>query len=427
MIIERKLSNGIPVIFDCLPEFASVAVGVFVRAGAADETLSFSGVPADGAPATGIPGISHLIEHMVFKGTAKRTAKQIAEDIDRTGGQMNAFTGKELTCFYVKSLSEHADVAIDVLSDILSSASLDEGEMAKEKNVILEEIKMYEDTPDDFGFELIEEAVHAGSKYGNRIIGSPESVLSVSREDIKSYMKTYYAADNMLISVSGCADTDALIEMLEKGFGGFEAAGAKRSVPGIPHKPVYISKKKDIEQSHIFFGTRGPGRLSEDFYAQAIYSSVLGGSMSSRLFQKIREELGLAYSVSAQDLTYTDDGAFVIHAAVCEGKERDTADAVREVLGQLAAGDAKEEEIDKAKEQCKAGYIFGLESCLGRMVSNGRAMLLRGRIIPAEEIIERTSAVSMKDFLTRAELYAGLEDYSAVIVGAKEFAKGEIL
>ena len=402
-----KLSNGLTVVLENLPHAPSASVGVWVRAGAVDEG--------------GRAGISHLIEHMTFKGTKSRSFRQISEDLEKLGTSVNAFTTKESTCFYIKSLSTNLGKSLEVIADMAGNSLFDEQELEKEKDVIYEEMKMIEDVPDDFGMDLIQEAVFDGTPLAGRIIGSPDSVGAITRDDILAYTGERYTAPGMVISCSGMYDEDALLEDLEKGFGARDATEAPpRGYEAVPPRRIKSSIIKDIEQTHLFLGTKGVSFTDDDVYALNLYASILGGGMSSRLFLTIREELGLAYSVYASDSPYVDDGQFTIYAGIADEKVGDAAAAIREVLQNLADEGVGNEELAKVKEQYKANYVFRRESNSSRMFAAGRNMLLLGRIYTEEEILTGVDAVTRDDIKRLAAKYADFSDYSAIAISSRE-------
>ncbi|MDR1815880.1 MAG: insulinase family protein, partial [Clostridiales Family XIII bacterium] len=371
------LNNGITVVTELLPHSASVSAGVWVRAGAVDES----------GDAGARAGISHFIEHMLFKGTARRTYRQISEDVEKLGGQMNAFTGKEGTCYYVKSLTEHLAESLDVLADMVTGSLFDPAEMEKEKSVIIEEIKMIEDVPDDWGHDLIEDAVFSGGTLGHRIIGTRESVASITRDDILAYTAARYAPDGIVLAISGKFDADALRVTLEDLFGGL--SGTARPRLFTPDDGAFPRRTfvRDIEQTHLFFGTKGATYTSEEIYAYDLYTALLGGGMSSRLFQAVREEQGLAYAVYASHTPYTRDGQVVIYAGVADEKAEAAAAAIRAEIVRLAEKPIPAEELARVREQYKGSYLFRRESSSARMFALGRNQLLSGRIFTEEEIL----------------------------------------
>jgi predicted Zn-dependent peptidase len=402
MVEITKLSNGIQLALERLPYVRSASVGVWIRAGAVDE--------AEHA------GISHFIEHMMFKGTERRSARRIAEDIDRIGGSINAFTGKEATCYYVKTQSEHIGRSIDVLADMFSGSVFDPAEMDKEKGVVIEEMNMIEDSPEDLGHDLIGETVFADSELGRSIIGTKESVSAVTRADILAYMAERYAAENIVISVAGNFDVAAVTALLEDGFGAAPGGGAVRGVRMGEHKPVTVRRKKDIEQTHIFLGRQGASMAAEDYYAFTLYNGILGGGMSSRLFQNVREDKGLAYSVYSMNNAYADSGLFTVYAGVGLDKEADATAAIFEEIAGMAGRDIPADELSKAKEQSKGAYIFGQENISTRMFQAGRNLLLLGRTFTQDEVMGGIDRVTMDDIERIAARFAEPGSYSRVII-----------
>jgi predicted Zn-dependent peptidase len=429
LINKKTLKNGITLMSEYLPYVQSTAVGVWALAGAVDENLicnsddcSLSGVNAQGDE--DVPsGISHLIEHMLFKGTRSRSARDIAEEIDSMGSVMNAFTGKETTCYYIKALSEHLGDAIELLGDIFLNSRFDYVELDKEKNVIYEEMNMIEDSPDDYGHDLLMEAVFAGSSLGNRIIGYKDTLKIANTTAIRRYMSWRYTAGNVVISVAGNFAEDELAAHVESAFGNVPRGLRGRDSTLVAHSPAFVSRARDIEQSHIFLGKRGVDLSSDDYYAFSLFNSILGGSMSSRLFQSIREEKGLAYSVYSTGNSFVDDGIFMIYAAVGDGNERVAIDAIRNEVRLFASQGVGADELAKAKEQSKGVYVFGRENIQTRMFSTGKNELLLSKVFEPEEIIAGIDAVTMDDIVRIARRYADLADYSAVVIGKKEMEK----
>ncbi|MDR0519547.1 MAG: insulinase family protein [Clostridiales Family XIII bacterium] len=444
VIEKRILPNGITLMSEYLPYVQSAAVGIWVLAGATDESewdesggsgsnngngaILSGGVPHAAALDCGSApaGISHLIEHMLFKGTESRSAKEIAEEVDSMGGLVNAFTGKEATCYYIKTLSEHLGDSIELLGDMLLHSVFDEGELAKEKNVVFEEMNMIEDSPEDLGHDLLDESVFAGMPLGNRIIGYKDTVGVVGRAEIDSYMAKRYSAGNIIISVAGSFDIDEVVSRAESAFGEAATGRAPRAQRIAAHSPSFLSRSKDIEQSHIFLGRRGTCLESDDYYAFTLFNGILGGSMSSRLFQKIREEKGLAYSVYSMSNSFVGDGIFMIYAGVGYGSERETVDAIREETERIASGGASADELAKAKEQSKGVYVFGRESTQTRMFATGKNELLLGRVYTPEEVIAGIESVTSDDIARIAASCADLAGYSAVIIGKREMAREDV-
>ena len=284
MIVNRNLSCGVEVVMEKIPYVRSTSVGVWVKAGAVNENPENY-------------GISHFIEHMLFKGTERRSAKQIAEDVDKLGGQINAFTGKESTCYYVKTLDENIEKAVEVLFDILFHSVFDPEEMEKEKQVIYEEINMHEDSPEDDIHDVFYEAVFRDHPLGTPILGTKKILSDLTREDLKNYIADNYTTGNVVISVTGNFQEERILEVFEGYFRDLSMKKQKAVDFQPVSQPGFIFKEKDIEQAHICMGTSGVTLDDDLHYAYSIVSSILGGSMSSRLFQSIREERGMAYSV----------------------------------------------------------------------------------------------------------------------------------
>ncbi len=407
MINIHKLKTNARLVTEYLPYVQSVALGIWVKAGAVNET----GLNA---------GISHYVEHMMFKGTSKRSAKQIASDIDKIGGQINAFTGKEATCYYVKTITENFEQAADVLIDMLTDSLLDPKEMDKERQVICEEIKMTLDTPDDLAHETVTEMVFAGRNIGNSIIGTPETLATIDQKVMRDYINSEYVTEDIVISISGNFDEQKVLKYFDNKF---ESLGRSKTEPEYKnaiYKPSYKSIVKDIEQSHMCICTDGIKMEDDRYFALAILNNIMGGSMSSRLFQNLRDEKGLAYSVYSMAPSYSKDGYFNIYAGVSHDKITETVEGIRFELEELAKNGITEEELASSREQLKASYIFGQENITGRMFKNGKNLLLLGKLYTADEIIDEFNKVTMNDIKEAEKLICDFDNYSAVIVSNKE-------
>lgn len=407
MYDEIKLPNGIRVIGERIPHFRSVSVGLWLNAGSMMET------PAQG-------GISHMIEHMLFKGTQKRTARRIAEEIDGVGGQLNAFTGKECTCYYVKVMDSHLPLAMDVLCDMLLNASLDEGELAKEKGVVLEEIGMAEDTPEDLVHELLSEAVYPDHPLGRPILGGAANVRGFTREDLIAYRAQHYCPENTILAIAGNYDLQQFVELATRLLSdwGSQPGCADQLAPVTFHER-HIQREKDIEQLHLCVGFPGIAIGSEDAYPFSILNNLFGGAMSSRLFQKIREEKGLAYSVYSYPTSYPSSGMFSVYAGMSEENAPQVLDMIAEEIRTLKRDGFPEAELSQAREQMKGSYILGLESASSRMSAIGRRMLLLGDTITEDKVIAKIDAVRGEDVMRVMEyVFAGPYAVSAVGKGA---------
>lgn len=414
MLKVKKLNCGVRVVMDKVDYIQSAAVGFWFRTGSINETEEYA-------------GISHFIEHMMFKGTNKRNPKQIAEDIDKLGGQINAFTSKELTCYYVKSISEHLFESMDVLVDMLTDSVFSEEEMNRERKVIFEEMKMTEDTPDDLAHDMISEVVNKGNPLERAIIGTKESLNRINREILVDYYKNQYTRDSMIVCVVGNFDEDQVCDYLE---GKLVKLKEHKDIPEFTAPdmgPGFMCKTKDIEQSHIFLGTKGCKMDDPDYYGTAVLTNILGGNMSSRLFQGVRDEKGLAYSVYSVSATATYTGAMYIYAGVAHETIEKATKAIVCELDKIKNGDIREDELAKAKEQLKASYIFGLENVLSKMMSIGRSYLLLGKVRSDEEVLEEISKVDMEQVNRLAKKYGDISKYSAVAVSAREVDMKAIL
>lgn len=408
MIINRTLDNGIKVVMEKLPHVKSISTGIWVKAGSVDEVdLNL--------------GISHLIEHMMFKGTEIRSAKKIAEDVDRIGGHMNAFTGKEATCYYIKVLEENIEKASDILIDMFLNSVFDENELVKEKNVIFEEIKMIEDSPEDFVGDLLLEMVFRGGSLEKPIIGTKESLTGISRNDILNYIEKKYTSNNIVISVAGNFDPDYICDLFNSKLSAI-GQGATRKINGtIDYAPDYHVRVKDVEQSHICMGLKGVAQEDKLYFPMVLLNSIVGGSMSSRLFQSIREEKGLAYSVYSSSHSYVEDGIYSIYAGVSHSKIDATIEAIAKEMQQINNSGITSEELDIAKEQLKSSYVFGQENVNSRMYTNGKNTLLLSKLLSIEEILNRIDGVDMDMLKMAVVKITDMNKYSAALISNNEY------
>ena len=408
MILTKKLDCGSTIIMEQIPYLQSVALGIWVRAGAVDE-------PAE------IAGVSHYIEHMMFKGTEKRSAKELASDVDKIGGQFNAFTGKEATCYYIKTLSSNLDKAAEILLDMLLGSKMEQEEMDKEKSVICEEIKMIQDTPDDDVHDTVCELVFKGHPLGNSIIGTPQSLENINRDALKKYQQREYSRDSIVIAVAGNFDEEAVCRLFQGKLDVLSPEKKKKEPVIKPCQAGCKVKAKDIEQSHISFAVKGLALEDDDYYAMGLLSNIMGGSMSSRLFQNIREQKGLAYSVYSMASSFSNGGYFNIYAGVAHENVVHAIAAIKEELEVLKKESITGEELSTAKEQMKSSYIFGLENVTGRMFSLGKNMLISRKIHPPEEVIESFNRVTMEDIDRVAGMICDLNAYCGAAVTNRDF------
>lgn len=401
---QITLKNGLRIIGERIPHFRSVSVGFWVGSGSQYETPSEA-------------GLSHFLEHMVFKGTEKRTTRQIAEEMDKVGGQLNAFTSKECTCFYAKVVDEHLPLAMDVLSDLVTAPIFDPAELEKEKGVVIEEINMSADDPEDSVHELLMLANYGDQPVARPILGTEAKIAAYSSEDLRAYWKKMYRPQNTVLALAGNYDWNAVVALAEKLLDKWSPdAFESRACTTNPVPVTLLTKEKDIEQIHICLGFPALPIGDERSYELSLFNSVFGGAMSSRLFQKIREERGAAYTVYSYPNAYTDSGMLSVYAGT-------NPDAAEEVYG-LLLGEAKKlasegmtrDEFMMAREQLKAGYILGLESTSARMQSLGRRLLLLGNTRTETEVIDRVNAIDFDS--TNALMHEILSaPHSAALVG----------
>ena len=408
MIKIEKLKCGTTLIMEKTDYVQSAALGIWVKAGACDETDEVSGV-------------SHFIEHMMFKGTEKRTAREIAADVDKIGGMFNAFTGKEATCYYIKTLSSNIYQGAEILLDMITGSRFDPAEMDKERKVIYEEIKMVKDSPDDDVYDTISELVSSGNPLGRSILGTPESLAGIDRENLTGYLNDKYARDSIVIAVAGNFDEDRIREMFEERLNALRVEKVTDNVHLLPYRQSFDVKVRDIEQTHICLATPGVALDDRKYYAFVLMNSIFGGSMSSRLFQNIREEKGLAYSVCSMNSFSSNWGFFSIYAGVAHDKVEDTLDAIRYELDMLRKDGVTDEELSMAKEQMKSSYIFGLENINSRMFSIGKNQLLLGKVYMPDEVLAGFDSVTRGDVLEAAEMIGDYSSYCGASVTGKEF------
>lgn len=408
MVTIKKLNCGTTVIMEKSERVQSAALGIWVRAGASDEWDEVSGV-------------SHFIEHMMFKGTKNRTAKQIAEDVDKIGGVFNAFTGKEATCYYIKTLSSNICKGAEILLDMLTGSKFDQEEMDRERQVICEEIKMVKDTPDDDVYDTISELVAGGNPLGRSILGTPESLAGIDRSRLVDYRDQMYARDSIVVAVAGNFDEEAIEAIFEDRLTSLRDKKPKKEIQLKPYQQSFNVKVRDIEQTHICLATPGIALDDPRYYAFVLLNSIFGGSMSSRLFQNIREQKGLAYSVCSMNLFSSYWGFFSIYAGVSPEKAEEALDAIHYELDTLRENGVTEEELAMAKEQMKSSYIFGLESVNSRMFSIGKNKLLLDRVYAEEEVLSSFDRVTREDIREVAEMIGDYSSYCGAAVTGKDF------
>ncbi|WP_185184340.1 M16 family metallopeptidase [Bacillus subtilis] len=401
MIKRYTCQNGVRIVLENNPTVRSVAIGVWIGTGSRHETPE-------------INGISHFLEHMFFKGTSTKSAREIAESFDRIGGQVNAFTSKEYTCYYAKVLDEHANYALDVLADMFFHSTFDENELKKEKNVVYEEIKMYEDAPDDIVHDLLSKATYGNHSLGYPILGTEETLASFNGDSLRQYMHDYYTPDRVVISVAGNI-SDSFIKDVEKWFGSYEAKGKATGLEKPEFHKEKLTRKKETEQAHLCLGFKGLEVGHERIYDLIVLNNVLGGSMSSRLFQDVREDKGLAYSVYSYHSSYEDSGMLTIYGGTGANQLQQLSETIQETLATLKRDGITSKELENSKEQMKGSLMLSLESTNSKMSRNGKNELLLGKHKTLDEIINELNAVNLErvNGLAR-QLFT--EDYALALI-----------
>ena len=383
MVVEvSRLSNGLTVATEYLPNFESVALGIWVKSGARNESDDEH-------------GIAHLLEHMAFKGTERRSAWQIASEIENVGGEINAATSVETTSFYARVLSNDVPLAVDILADILTESKFDDDELEREQHVILQEIGAAHDTPDDIVFDRFTETAFRHQTIGRSILGTPETVKSFTSRQLHSFLDKQYGAERMVAVAAGDIRHEDFVREVEAKFGAFRS----RAVGVPPQYAHYVGgdyrENRDLMDAQIILGFEGRAYHVRDFYASQVLSMILGGGMSSRLFQEVREKRGLCYSVYAFHWGFSDTGIFGVHAATGQS---DIAELVPVIVSELqkAGENILQEELNRARAQYHAGLVMSAESAASRASQIARQLLLFGRPIPKDELVERLSALTIE-------------------------------
>lgn len=410
MRFYKKYDNGLRLVINKMEGFLSASAGVLVKTGSCNESATEN-------------GISHFIEHVMFKGTKKRTAFEISDHIDRIGAQINAFTSKELTCYYTKSTGEHLENSLEILSDIFFDSVFDKEELEKEKGVIIEEINMSEDTPEELCLDILAKSYFGDNCYGQTILGPAKNIRKFTRDDVLNYMDKYYTADNVVISIAGDVDVEKTEKFIEEHFASRftrkkSCAQAKMKID----KPKNLYRCKKIEQSHICFAMKGFKMDDDKIDAFNIANFILGGGMSSRLFQKIREELGLAYSVYSYGSQYKTDGVLDIYAGVNTVQRDLAAQAIIDEVRRFKKFGITEQEFLRGKEQMKSAFILGRESTASQMMLLGKCMIFLNSEYDVKERLSRLEKVTLNDVLGVIDLSFDIDNAATATVGSKRSA-----
>ncbi|MDO4543031.1 MAG: pitrilysin family protein [Clostridia bacterium] len=408
MVKTITMENGLRVVMERMEGVRSVSVGIWVNAGSEYENEKTS-------------GISHFVEHMLFKGTERRTAAEIAAEMDSIGGTLNAFTAKECTCYYARVIDEDLAVAIDMLSDLVLNSKLDKEMIEKEKGVICDEIYMTEDNPEDLVFETASSKFFGGTTLERPILGTVDTVTSFKKKDFEAYMKRYYTPENMVVACAGNFEEEKLMELLNEHFAAEPSGECYEVIEHIPTEGFrYSFVKKDIEQAHICLTFPGYSLGTKEYYALTVLSNALGGSMSSRLFQTIREEHGLAYSVYSYPISYRNVGSFSVYAGCGEKQAVKVLKLMLKELDLLIEKGLTSEEFERCKQQLKGSFILGMESTNAHMNAIGKSLLLQNKEYSQETTISGIECVTIEDTKRLTKELFSSKRFAAAIVGRVE-------
>ncbi|GAA4702544.1 putative zinc protease [Phytohabitans rumicis] len=385
------LPSGLRVLTEAIPSMRSVSVGVWVAIGSRDEAAELSGV-------------SHFLEHLLFKGTEKRSALDISAQIEAVGGETNAFTTKEYTCYYARVLDEDLPLAIDVMCDVVANSVLDPADVETERGVILEEIAMHDDEPGDEVHDVFAEAIFGAHPLGRLISGTQATISPMTRDQIEGFYRSHYTAPSIVIAAAGNLDHDTVVELIAGSLGAGSATPAPlRPASVVPTRsPDTVVRDKDTEQAHVVLGCPGIDRPDERRFALGVLNNVLGGGMSSRLFQEIREKRGLAYSVYSYSTQYADTGLFAVYAGCAPGKVDEVLELTRAELAAVAAKGFTEAELARGKGMAKGSYVLGLEDTGSRMSRLAKGELLYGNLLTVDEMLARVDALTLDEVNTLA-------------------------
>ncbi|MBI3701756.1 MAG: insulinase family protein [Afipia sp.] len=377
-----KLASGLTVITDTMPHLETAALGVWTGVGGRDEKADEH-------------GISHLLEHMAFKGTTNRNAREIVEHIEAVGGDLNAATSTETTAYYARVLKADVPLALDVLSDILTNPSFATEELEREKNVIAQEIGAAQDTPDDVVFEHLSELCYPDQPLGRTLLGTPQTLAGIDRNGLHSYLATHYHGPEMVVAAAGAVDHKQVVAEAEKRFAGFAATPSPKPTPAMFGKGGSRVIHRDLEQAHLTLALEGVPQKDLSLFSLQVFTNILGGGMSSRLFQEVREKRGLCYSIYTFHAPYSDTGFFGLYTGTDPSDAPEMMEVIIDEISN-AAETLTEAEIARAKAQMKAGLLMALESCSARAEQMARHILVHGRPLTVEELVARIDDVSVE-------------------------------
>lgn len=401
---RQVLPNGMVVLTERMPAVKSASIGVWVKVGSRDESPE-------------VAGVSHFIEHMLFKGTERRSAQEIAKAVDAVGGTLDAFTSRESTCFYAKVLGEHLPLAIDILADTFLHSRLARDDIDRERQVILQEIKMVEDTPDDLVHDLFAEAIWGDHPVARPILGQKEIVLRLSQSDIRRHMDRFYRPDCTIIAAAGDVEHDRLVDLVSRAFDGFDGQSIHLDPPAPVSMAAVRVEERDTAQLHLCLGMDGLPHAHEDRYAISLLNAMLGGSMSSRLFQEVREKRGLAYSIYSYQASYRDCGLLVVYAGTSPESSSQVVDLIRAECARLRDEPVDPIDLQQAKDQLKGNLLLGLEGTSSRMTRLAKMEIYFQRNHELDEIIAGIEGVSADQFQALAERILRDEAFAITSIG----------
>lgn len=387
------LSNGVRILLERIPHVRSASLGVFVDVGSRNESATES-------------GMTHFIEHMLFKGTHKFNSIELSNEINRIGGNVNAWTTQEQVAVTAKVVDEHLARAIDLVFDMFQNSIFPPEEIERERNVILEEVKMYDDTPDELVIDLFMDSLYADTPLGQPILGSPDNIRRFGQTDISNYIKSQFSLDRVVVAVAGHMDLRRVEPQLRRLFERLEfPTGPSQPVPAAP--PAFKSKNitRRLEQVHFCLGTMAPSRRDDDRFPFALLNTILGGGASSRIFQEVREKRGLAYSIGSFDIQFKDSGCFVISGGTSPRNSAKVVDLCLEEVRKIYSHEVTADELDMAREQLKSGVLLSMESSSSRMNRLAEGEIYHGHFMPVNEVLDRVKRVSLDDVRSVAEKY----------------------
>lgn len=409
MYQKSVLPNGIRIVSETIPYVKSVTMGIWIGTGSRFEEEYNH-------------GISHFIEHLMFKGTARRSAKEIAEVVDAVGGQLNAFTAKEYTCYYLKVLDSHAELAMDILSDMLLASKFAEEDIERERQVVIEEVHMYEDSPDELVHDIHLDTVWPSHPLGRNILGTTDSIGRFTQELVMEYYRNFYTPENMVIAAAGNITHDELVNLASRYFSSMAGQRQITAITAPKLTPSQTIISKDIEQVHVCLGTLSVPQDYPEIYPVHIMNNVLGGGISSRLFQSIREDRGLAYSVYSYQNNYKDAGLLTVYAGTRPSNINQVLNLIMENLKDLRNNGISQQELIKSKEQIKGSLLLGLESSSSRMSRIGKMEITLGKFISLDQVVNKIDKVTLSDINQMIERMFTTENLCFTALGPIENA-----